>query len=173
MKKIISILEHDGIGILPTDTLYGVVASAFSKKAVTRLYRIRKRNTKKPCIILIGSLNDLKRFGIPVDTRLRSVLSRVWPGPVSTILSCPHKRFSYLHRGTKTLAFRLPKPLWFRTLLRKTGPLLAPSANIEGKRPARTVQEAKRYFGPHVDFYLDKGRSAELPSIILEIKRHV
>ena len=171
MQNIVRILKHDGIGILPTDTLYGVVGSAFSKKAVARLYRVRKRDTKKPCIILISSMHDLNRFGIKIDARLHLALNQLWSGPISIIFPCPHKRFSYLHRGTKTLAFRMPKPIWLRALLKKTGPLLAPSANIEGKKPARTIKEARAYFGSRVDFYVDRGTLSGKPSIILEIKR--
>ena len=69
------------------------------------------------------------------------------------------------------MAFRVPKNLWLRRLLSKTGPLVAPSANLEKKRPAGTIKEAKEYFKDKVDFYFDKGKIKGKPSIILEIKR--
>ena len=97
-------------------------------------------------------------------------MSKVWPGKVSAILPCPSREFSYLHRGTKTLAFRLPKKGDLRELLKKTGPLAAPSANPEGLEPAKTVKEAKGYFGDAVDFYIDEGRLASLPSTLIAIE---
>jgi L-threonylcarbamoyladenylate synthase len=177
LKSIISILKSHGIGVMPTDTIYGLVGSAFSRLAVERIYKLRKRNRKKPMIILISSIGDLKLFGIKLTPRLRKFLDRVWPGPVSVIMKISDKqqakrdKFKYLHRGTNSLALRLPKPVWLRNTLKQTGPLVAPSANIEGKEPAYTIAEAKKYFGSRADFYLDRGRLYAFPSILIEVKR--
>lgn len=124
-------------------------------------------------IVLIADPNDVRRFGVTPDRRTISILRRVWPGKVSVILRAVRdlKKFSYLHRGTKTLAFRVPKPKWLRKLLLETGPLVAPSANIEGKPPARTIREAKKYFGKKVDLYKDGGRIEAKPSTLIEIKK--
>ncbi|MDO8686599.1 MAG: Sua5/YciO/YrdC/YwlC family protein, partial [Candidatus Berkelbacteria bacterium] len=79
------------------------------------------------------------------------------PEPVSVVLDCIDDAFSYLHRGTKTLAFRIPALEELRDLLIKTGPLIAPSANLEAKPPSKTIFEAKEYFGDLVDLYIDGG----------------
>ena len=97
-------------------------------------------------IVLIASISDLKQFGVKVDSKTARILGKLWPNKVSVVLPCASKKFSYLHRGTKTLAFRLPKPVALRKLLKSVGPLVAPSANWEGERPARTIREAKKYF---------------------------
>ncbi|MDP3975014.1 MAG: L-threonylcarbamoyladenylate synthase [Candidatus Jorgensenbacteria bacterium] len=165
------LLKQGGVAVIPTDTIYGIVGSALKRKTVERIYRLRKRNPKKPFIILISSSRELSHFGIRADARVRAFLDKVWPGPVSVILPCPSPKFRYLHRGTKTLAFRVPKPKALRALLAKTGPLVAPSANPEGKLPARTVGEAKRYFGDGVDWYGGKGVKRGAPSLLIEIKR--
>ena len=155
---------------MPTDTIYGLVGLALSKKAVEKIYKVRKRNPKKPLIILISSLNNLKLFGVKLDKKAKKLLRRLWPGKVSVILPAASKKFTYLHRGTKTLAFRLPKPQWLRRLLAKTGPLAAPSANPEGLPPAKTIGEAKNYFNGQVDFYVNAGKLETLPSAIISVK---
>ncbi len=99
------------------------------------------------------------------------MIKKFWPGPVSLIFDCKSKKFEYLHRGKKSLAFRLPKPKWLRNLLEKTGPLVAPSANLAGKRPARTIREARKYFGLNVDFYFDAGKIEGKPSTIIDIRK--
>ena len=81
------------------------------------------------------------------------------------------EKFSYLHRGSKSLAFRVPKSKWLRTLISKTGTLVAPSANPEGLKPARTVKAASNYFSDHVDFYLDGGALNKKPSTIIRFKK--
>lgn len=180
-KKLIAVIKKGSIGVMPTDTIYGLVGSALSQKTVERIYRIRKRNLKKPVIVLIGDLADLARFGIKPTPRVKTFFGKIWPGPYSVVLPCPSvalrgggpcpgKKFAYLHRGTETLAFRLPKPQWLRALLRATGPLVALSANPEGKPPAKTVAGAKKYFGTKVDFYVS-GETRAAASTLLEVKR--
>ncbi|MEI6581241.1 MAG: Sua5/YciO/YrdC/YwlC family protein, partial [bacterium] len=84
-KKIIEILKHDGIGVMPTDTIYGLVGSAFSKEAVRRIYKIKKRNKKKKSIVLISSLKDLEKFKIKINKEQAKILKKFWPGKVSII----------------------------------------------------------------------------------------
>jgi len=66
LKKIIKILKEGGIGVLPTDTIYGLVGSALNKETVEMIYKIRKREKTKPFIILISSPKDLKIFEIKI-----------------------------------------------------------------------------------------------------------
>jgi len=171
MKNAVRILKSGGVGVLPTDTIYGIVGSALSKKSVIRIYKLRKRNPKKPLIILINTLKDLDYFGIKLDRKTKKILHMLWPGPISVILDCPSRKFAYLHRGTKTLAFRLSKQKNLQNLIQQTGPLVAPSANWEGHPPAKTTREAKNYFGTNADFYIDAGKLDSLPSTLVRIKK--
>jgi len=172
---------------MPTDTIYGLVGQAMSKETVLRIYKLRQRNPRKPMIILLGSLGDLNLFGVKITPLIRKILKRFWPGKVSIILPCPAKKFSYLHRGTKTLAFRLPAKKSLRNLIRFTGPLAAPSANLEGKPPATTISQARKYFGGkiaprqaqgnpersrRIDFYVNAGTIKGLHSTLIRIKRN-
>jgi L-threonylcarbamoyladenylate synthase len=180
-KTLIKILIRGGIGIIPTDTVYGLVGQALKPETVERIYQVRRRNPKKPLIILIQALADLKQFSIRLSKEDHRLLKKYWlpptrgktkkPGAISFILPCPSKKFSYLHRGTKTLAFRLPQVASLRKLLLATGPLVAPSANPEGQPVAKTVSEAKRYFTATIDFYAGakRKRQTELPSTIVRL----
>jgi L-threonylcarbamoyladenylate synthase len=163
-------IRNGKIGVIPTDTIYGVAASVFSKKAVERAYEILKRNPQKPFILLIGLIEDLNLFDIKIDLETRKILNSLWPGKVSVIFPVKSRKFEYLHRGTKTLAFRVPKKKSLADLLKKTGPLISTSANPEGLKPAETIAKAKKYFGDCVDFYINGGKIKSLPSTLLEIK---
>jgi len=191
-------IKNGEIGVIPTDTIYGIAASAFSRKAVTRTYKALKRNPKKPFIILIGSIENLGLFDIKLDITTKNILKKIWPGKVSVILPVKSKKFEYLHRGIKTLAFRLPKDASLSRILKKTGPLISTSANPEGLKPAETITQAKKYFGDGidpirktdiseknktssksvgsnlsngVDFYIDGDKMKSLPSTLIEIKK--
>ena len=162
-------LKEGKISVMPTDTLYGICTSAFSKKSVRKIYQIKGRDDHKPFIILISSILDLKKFGIKLTKDQKSFLDNVWPNSVSVILPVPQKRFEYLHRGTKSLAFRLPKKKSLELFIKKTGPLVAPSANPQGLTPATTITEAKEYFGEKIDLYVSDGKIKGKPSIIVSL----
>jgi len=164
-KKIL-----DGkIAIIPTDTIYGIVGSALNEDTVENIYEIKGRKPEKPFIVLISLLKDLSLFGVSLNQLQRKFLNRVWPGPVSVILPCADKKFKYLNRGTKTLAFRIPNDKALINLLGKTGPLVAPSANPEGKEPAKNIKEAKSYFREKVDLYVDGGEIVSEPSALVDL----
>lgn len=156
-ENLVDTLRENGVVVMPTDTIYGIVGRALSPSTVERIYGIRKRAPEKPCIILIGDISELAKFSINLSEWQQEKLSEFWPGPVSIIFDCPFEKFTYLHRGTKTLAFRLPNKEGLRDLLLKTGPLIAPSANTEKFPESETAQDAESYFGNKVDLYIDGG----------------
>ncbi len=167
-NKIAEILKSGGIGVLPTDTIYGLVGSALRPEAVARIYRVRRRDSRKPLIILISSVNDISGFGIRISPRNKRIMEKIWPGKISAILPIKGGKFSYLHRGIKSLAFRLPDKKSLLEILRKTGPLVAPSANPAGLPPAENIKEAREYFGGGVDFY-SSGKGLSGQSTILDL----
>lgn len=170
MDQTISILKKGGIGVMPTDTLYGLVGSALMSATVERIYVARERDANKPLIVLISSADDLAQFNILLSEQEQKMLEKLWPGKVSVILPCHTKEFSYLHRGTNTIAFRVPVEEKLQSILAEVGPLVAPSANLQGKDPAKTIEEARSYFGDTVDFYEDGGILSSLPSTLVELK---
>lgn len=168
MNTYMTSLKNGGIGIMPTDTIYGIVGQALSGDTVERIYALKKRTPTKPFIILISGIQDLDLFGISVTDSMKASLEHYWPGPVSIILECDNPQFEYLHRGTKTLAFRLPNTPKLTELIKETGPLVAPSANPEGLLPSQNIAEAEAYFGNDADFYVEGPVNAK-PSKIIRI----
>ena len=174
-------LKENGVVVLPTDTIYGIAGVATNASVVNRIYDLRKRDINKPCIILIGEIADLEKFSITLSEKQKSAIGEYWPAeagasagpstPVSIVLDCPDEKLSYLHRGTKTLAFRLPLPPSLRNLLKETGPLIAPSANVEGMPPARSITEAKKYFGDRVDLYVNGGEIKGEASKVIKLHK--
>ncbi len=171
--NLINTLKEGGVAVMPTDTIYGIVGQALNKDTVLRIYNLKKRAPEKPCIILIGDIEQLKLFSINLSGGefLHMQKFTASPEPTSIILDCPDEKFSYLHRGIKSLAFRLPAQKELRDLLLKTGPLIAPSANPEGMMPAEDIKEAKKYFGNLVDYYMDIGRLAGKASKVIKLHK--
>lgn len=171
-RNVIDALKRGDVGIIPTDTLYGIVAGVWKRESVERVYAIRSRDKNKACIILVADIDTLEQFSIALTSKEKSWLEGIWPGKVSVILPSPDETFSYLTRGTGHLAFRIPNDESLRALLREAGPLIAPSANPQGETPAETIAEAKRYFGDQVDFYIDGGTLQGEPSTIVQLENN-
>jgi L-threonylcarbamoyladenylate synthase len=173
-EEVIEKIQKGCVGILPTDTLYGIVCSALDEGAVERLYKIKNRNPEKAPIILISDLDDLEKFGIEykaLNSSLKEFISQKWPGPNTIAFlddNLLDEKFLYLHRN-KSLAFRIPRDEKLRGFLKKTGPIIAPSANAEGDETAPDIKTAKEYFGNKVDFYVDDGIKKGSPSSIFYV----
>lgn len=170
-QKVGQLLKSGKIGIIPTDTIYGITGSALISKTVEKIYKLRNRSLKKPMIILIHNLNDLNQLSIKLNPKTKKILRKIWPNPISVILECSDPNLYYLHRGTKTLAFRFPDNKLLLEILKISGPLVAPSANPQGKKPSQTVEDALNYFGKKVDFYMDGGKIINTPSTIIKLKK--
>jgi L-threonylcarbamoyladenylate synthase len=167
--NLIDMLQRGSIGVLLTDTLYGLVARANDADAVERVYEARGRDREKPCIVLIEDTKQIWDKDSLTATH-SMVMEQHWPGKVSIILPIAGKTPDFVHRGHNgTVAFRMPDDLELRRLLAQTGPLIAPSANIAGQPPATDIAQAEAYFGDRVDFYVDSGpRSQGEPSRLLQ-----
>lgn len=167
MLKDEKILKNGGVGIIPTDTIYGIACSVFSKEALDRLFELKGRDENKPPVVIVADISDLDIFGIKVSEKAKNFIEKYWPGKVSIIFEVLDK-FSYLDKG-RGLAIRLPKDEKIREFLRKTGPIATSSANIQGQQPAKNIKEAKKYFGDKVDFYIDEGELISEPSTLVKI----
>lgn len=164
-------LKSGAVAVIPTDTIYGIVGPAKNPSVVEKIYRLRKRASSKPMIILAASIDQIKKLGVKINLRQIKILNKLWPNKISIIIDCPFKKLHYLHRGKKTLAFRLPDNEFLQDLLETTGPLVAPSANFEGKKSSEDISGAKQYFKDNVDFYIDGGKLKSLPSTVVRLEK--
>ncbi|OQB07069.1 MAG: Threonylcarbamoyl-AMP synthase [Parcubacteria group bacterium ADurb.Bin216] len=167
-EKVISAFTARRPVVLPTDTIYGIVAPAKDKKLVLSLYSLRQRDLEKPFIILISSVQEIASFGIDLNQTEKAYLEKLWPNKVTVILKCMNPNFHYLHRGTESLAFRLPDNPSLVELINVIGPIVAPSANIAGMPEAKTIEEATKYFRNQVE-YINKGIIDNHPSTIISL----
>jgi L-threonylcarbamoyladenylate synthase len=153
-------------GVIPTDTVYGLVARASDKAAVQRLYDLKLREGK-PGTIIAASIDQLVELGL--KPRYLKAVEQFWPGAVSVVIPCGPE-LSYLHEGKYSLAVRISDQPELLKLLGQTGALLTSSANHPGEPIANTITEAREYFGDNVDFYVDGGDfSGHQPSTVIRV----
>lgn len=126
------LIQQDKVLILPTDTIYGLCANAFSKKAVERIFSIKKRPSNKPLIVLISNLRQLSLLTneIPKDAIL--LIEKFWPGPLTLIFKKHGEVFNDSKNESKTIAVRLINDDFLKQVIEKSNPIVSTSANISG-----------------------------------------
>jgi len=160
------LLQAGNVGVIPTDTVYGLVARAADKEAVARLYDLKNREGK-PGTIIAATIDQFAHLGI--KARYLRAVAEYWPGAISIVIPCGPE-LEYLHEGVGSLAVRVPDDEQLQVLLEQTGPLLTSSANHPGEDTATTIAQAQNYFGDSVDFYVDGGDlSNRQPSTIVRV----
>ena len=155
--------------LLPTDTVYGVGADAFTPAAVTGLLAAKNRGRAMPVPVLIAEASTLAGLVLelpPVATRLAE---QFWPGGLTLVLEHAPSLAWDLGDAEGTVAVRLPDDELARDLIRRTGPLAVSSANRSGRPAATTAQEADEQLGEHAAVVLDGGpRTSSAASTIVD-----
>jgi L-threonylcarbamoyladenylate synthase len=166
VQKAIELLLDCGVGVMPTDTVYGLVARAKDPKAVARLYALKRRE-HKPGTVIAASVKQLVDLG--VDEKYLRQVEHLWPNPVS-VETPLGEQLSYMHQGTGREGLRVVADERVRRVLEVTGPLVTSSANQPGEPMSTTIEEAQGYFGEDVDFYVDGGNlSGRPPSTLVRV----
>jgi len=156
--------------VLPTDTVYGLGTDAFSPDAVAELLAAKGRGRDMPVPVLVGSPRTLDGIATGLSLTARALVEAFWPGGLTLVARAqPSLRWDLGDTGG-TVAVRMPLHPVAIELLTATGPMAVSSANISGKPPASTVDEAIEQLGEAVSVYLDGGPSGDpVPSTIVDV----
>ena len=158
IRKIVKLFLGNKIGVVPTDTVYGIHCLAGNKELRRKIAELKGRSEGMPYIYLIPKSYDIGNFDIVGDFSIYT--NKYWPGPNTIIFPV---------RDGSTVALRVSDNGFLQAILEETGPLVSTSANPHKKMPARDVFTAKEYFGNMVDFYVDGGRLDNPPSNIYRV----
>ena len=155
--------------LLPTDTVYGVAADAFTPAAVTRLLAAKNRGRAMPVPVLIGEASTLAGLVLQTPAVATRLAQEFWPGGLTLVVEHAPSLAWDLGDAEGTVAVRLPADDLTRDLLRRTGPLAVSSANRSGRPAATTAQEAEQQLGAHAAVILDGGpRNSSAASTIVD-----
>ena len=143
--------------VIPTDTVYGIAADAFTPEAVQALLDAKGRGRQSPPPVLIAGTDTLAALASEVCEPVRRIADQFWPGPLTMILEANQALSWDLGETGGTVALRIPDHVLTRELLRETGPLAVSSANKSGEPAATTAAEAQQMLGDDVTVYLEEG----------------
>lgn len=155
--------------VLPTDTVYGVGADAFSPQAVAVLLAAKGRSRQSPPPVLIGSIHVLDALAMEIPATARELATKFWPGALTLILQAQPSLSWDLGETRGTVALRQPDDALAQQILQQTGPLAVSSANRHGQPAATTIDEAQHALGQSVAIYINDGvRGKQQASTIVD-----
>ena len=161
IKKSKFFLDKGHCVAVPTETVYGLAANAYSYRATAKIFKLKKTPKTNPLIVHYVSLKMLEK-DCDLNKNFFKLFKKFSPGPITFVLKL--KKNSKISKNAtnnkKTLAVRFPKHVLVRKLLKKLNyPLAAPSANISTKISAVSPEDVKDEFGKKIKFVLNGGRS--------------
>ncbi|MET0726560.1 MAG: L-threonylcarbamoyladenylate synthase [Leifsonia sp.] len=157
MRLARAAIGRGGLVVLPTDTVYGLAADAFSAAAVQKLLDAKGRGRTSPPPVLIPGIPTLEALAAEVPSAVRDLVERFWPGGLTVILRAQPSLQWDLGETRGTVALRMPNHRLALELLSETGPLAVSSANLTGAPSALDAASAREMLGDSVDVYLDGG----------------
>lgn len=152
-------LGRNELVVIPTDTVYGIAADAFSAEGVKALLAAKGRGPQSPPPVLIGTVQTMHALADSIPDVANRLAETFWPGALTVILRAQASLTWDLGETKGTVALRMPDHKIALALLQETGPLAVSSANLTGEPAATTCQQADAYLGDSVAVYLDGGNS--------------
>ena len=159
MRKARQAIGRGELVVLPTDTVYGVGADAFSAQAVTRLLAAKGRGRQSPPPVLVAGLATMRALVAEVPPAVERLVEEFWPGGLTIVLPAQPSLSWDLGDTGGTVAVRMPAERIALELLEECGPLAVSSANLTGQAAAIDVHGAVSMLGESVSVYLDGGPS--------------
>ena len=161
IKKAIYLLNKNHCVAIPTETVYGLAANAYSDKATLKIFKLKKRPKKNPLIVHYSKIQNLEK-DCEINSNFKKLYSKFCPGPLTFVLKLKGKSkiSKNVTNGKRTLAVRFPKNFITKNLLSSLDfPLAAPSANIYTQLSPISKNDVKEEFGRKIKFILDGGSS--------------
>ena len=156
--------------VLPTDTVYGIGADAFTPMAIEALLTAKGRGRDMPVPVLVGSWRTLEGLVENVPPMATQLTEAFWPGALTIVVRHTPTLAWDLGDARGTVAVRMPLHPVALDLLEQVGPMGVSSANRTGASPATTAAEAEDQLGEYVSVYLEAGpAAAAMPSTIVDL----
>jgi L-threonylcarbamoyladenylate synthase len=157
VKAAVDAVRAGQVVVIPTDTVYGVGADAFSAEAVAAVLAAKGRGREMPPPVLVPNVRTVDGLAADVPAWARDLIREFWPGPLTLVFKAQSSLMWDLGETNGTVALRMPRDDVALALLAEVGPMAVTSANRTGQPPATTVTDAAAQLGSAVSVYLDGG----------------
>ncbi len=165
-------LRKGGVVAFPTETVMGLGVIYNDRSAYDRLNKVKERPEDKPYTLMVAYKEDISKYAV-IDEATQRVIDAFMPGSITILVNVKKNSVpAYVTHNTNVIGIRIPTNIEARVLLEMTGiPLLVPSANKSGSKPALNSDEVKKIFGQELDFVMSGKARGEVPSTIVDLTK--
>lgn len=160
MKDFVSKLNNGEVIVIPTETVFGLAASAGNDEAIERIYQMKGRSENKPLQVMVSGMDMAKEYAI-FDDNANNIADKYWPGSLTMILrNREGSNLSDLLDYNGTIGLRVPDNKRVIDLIDSFGmPLAVTSANLSNEPPILNIRDIKKIFGNEMPIYADKNEN--------------
>jgi tRNA threonylcarbamoyl adenosine modification protein (Sua5/YciO/YrdC/YwlC family) len=169
IDKAVELIKDGGVIAYPTDTIYGFGCDIYNKKAIQRIYQIKKRDQKKPFSFICSDLKNISLYA-QVTNQAYKIMKRCLPGPYTFILLGTKLVPKIIVTKRKTVGIRVPNNNICLALVKSLGhPIISTSVGFSGGSVLSDPSLIEETFGSQIDLTIDGGILAGQPSTILSL----
>lgn len=168
LRHAMDILQHGGMVVFPTDTVYGLATLPYKGDTVEQLFTAKGRLSSRSIAVLVGDIAHLNRVTSGLSEIAKHLMEIFWPGPLTLVVP-KHARLPQELSQNQTVGVRMPDHPVALMLLREIGPLAVTSANLSGGENATTAEEVLTQLEGRVHLIIDGGRTpGGVPSTVVD-----
>lgn len=170
-ERIISELKKGNLVIMPTDTVYGIVADATKEETIKKVFEAKERSFNKPLLVLVSDKKMLEKVVSEISPKTEEIISKYWPGPLTILFPKKEKVLDILTASSPYIAVRMPNDERLLNIIRKVNrPLISTSANITSKETITEVSQIEDKMQEKISYILDGGVVKNEASTIIKIE---
>ena len=169
IRRITEILEDGGIIIYPTDTYYGMGCDLVNRRAIEKIYQIKKRPPRKPFSFICSDLKNISKYAKVTNSAYKT-MKRLLPGPYTFVLEGTKLVPKIMQTKSKTVGIRVPDNGICLQIVESLGrPIISTSAVLPGQEMPMDVYDMERIFGPRIDAVVEGGPVPWEPSSVISL----
>lgn len=169
LEPFAELLKNGGVVAFPTETVYGLGASAWNEAAIKQVFELKGRPSDNPLIVHVSSYPQVKQLAVDISPEARTLMQKFWPGPLTLVFRKTPRVPGMVSAGLDTVAVRMPNHALALDLIRQAGPLVGPSANKSGGPSPTNAAHVRTDFGTSVPVVDGGSCVVGLESTVLDV----
>ena len=170
-ELLCNLINNGELAIVPTDTVYGIIADATNEEAIKKVYMAKRRSFSKPLIIMVSSIEMLKKYVKNISDVEKRLIEKYWPGRLTILFKRNNKISDLLTNGGDYIGIRLPDNKELCKLMNMLNkPLVSTSANISDNMTITEISMLEDELKNNISYIVDGGKLNDLPSTLIKVE---
>ncbi len=155
---IIDEIKKGNLVIIPTDTIYGIACDALNNEAINKIYKIKKRDSKKPLAINLNKKKDIIKYAYITNKLEKEIIKKLMPGPITLLLKKRQSSIDLITKDSEYIGIKIPNNKIVKKIINEiNSPLVLTSVNVSGEKPINNLNELSHELSNKIRYAIDIG----------------